>query len=105
MARHAAFGNTRNLDYILVRVNDEQYQKARDVVVRYVKDTSFQTGVRDCVAYADDVSRALGLKTPSRSRVYPLDYLKALKEANQSHSASVSQQPESTSALVSVTKE
>jgi hypothetical protein len=48
-----------------------------------VENSNFHTGVRDCVAYVDEISEIAGLKTPKREFVYPLDYLVKLKEMNK----------------------
>ncbi len=59
------------------------YDRARAVRQRFVENSNFHTGVRDCVAYVDEISEIAGLKTPKREFVYPLDYLVKLKEMNK----------------------
>jgi hypothetical protein len=85
MADHAVIGNTRNFDYIVVRLDEETYKKARAVRQRFVSDPTFHTGVRDCVAYVDEIAAVAGLKRPARGFVYPHDYLTRLKKLNQSN--------------------
>lgn len=82
MADHAVVGNTRSFDCIIVRLDEEAYQKARTVKERFLEDPSFHTGVRDCVAYVDEIAAIAKLKRPPRSFVYPLDYLARLKHMN-----------------------
>lgn len=85
MADNALVGNMRNFDYLGVRLDRERYLRARAVRQRYVQDPTFHTGVRDCVAYVDEVAAIAGLKTPKRRFVYPLDYLVKLKKLNEAH--------------------
>lgn len=82
MADNALMGNMRNFDYIGVRVEESKYKQLRAVRARFVDDTTFHTGVRDCVAYVNEIAQIAGLKTPKREFVYPLDYLKQLKKLN-----------------------
>lgn len=91
MADHAVIGNTRSLDYIAVRLDEETYEKARAVRRRFVSNPTFHTGVRDCVAYVDEVAAIAGLKRPCRDFVYPLDYLERLKKLNKSDRTVVAQ--------------
>ncbi len=84
MADHAVIGNVRNFDYLAVRLDREPYEKARAIRARFVNDATFHTGVRDCVAYVDEIAVAAGLKTPPRRFVYPLDYMVRLKKLNSS---------------------
>lgn len=83
MADNALVGNMRNFDYVAVRVDRSVYDRARAVRQEFVKNSSFHTGVRDCVAYVDEISEIAGLKRPKRDFVYPLDYLVNLKEMNK----------------------
>lgn len=83
MADNALVGNMRNFDYVAVRVDRSVYDRARAVRQEFVKNSSFHTGVRDCVAYVDEISKIAGLKRPKRDFVYPLDYLVKLKEMNK----------------------
>jgi hypothetical protein len=82
MADHAVIGNMRNFDYIAVRLDQKPYEKARAIRERFVTDTTFHTGVRDCVAYVDEIAKTIGLKTPTRGFIYPLDYMVRLKALN-----------------------
>ena len=84
MADHAVVGNTRSFDYIVVRLDEETYTKARSVRRRFESDPTFHTGVRDCVTYVDEIAGIAGLKRPARCFVYPLDYLERLKRLNRS---------------------
>lgn len=84
MADHAVIGNMRNFDYLAVRLDREPYEKARAVRAKYIADATFHTGVRDCVAYVDEIAEVAGLKTPPRRFVYPLDYMVRLKKLNSS---------------------
>ncbi len=82
MADHALIGNMRNFDYLAVRLDRKPYEKARSIRARFVADATFHTGVRDCVAYVDEIAEAAGLKRPPRRFVYPLDYMARLKKLN-----------------------
>lgn len=82
MADHAVSGNMRNFDYIAVRLDQVSYEKARAIREHFVTDPTFHTGVRDCVAYVDEIAKTVGLRTPQRSFVYPLDYMVRLKALN-----------------------
>jgi len=82
MADDAFVGNMRNFDYVAVRLDRPLYDRARAVRHRYVLNPTFHTGVRDCVAYVDEIAQIAGLKTPPRQFVYPLDYLVRLKQLN-----------------------
>lgn len=83
MADNALVGNMRNFDYVAVRVDRPVYDSARAVRQKFVQNPSFHTGVRDCVAYVDEISEIAGLKRPKRDFVYPLDYLVQLKKLNE----------------------
>lgn len=82
MADDALVGNMRNFDYVAVRLDRALYDRARAVRHEYIQNPTFHTGVRDCVAYVDDIAQIAGLKTPKRQFVYPLDYLFRLKQLN-----------------------
>ncbi|MCC7528944.1 MAG: hypothetical protein IT342_10505 [Candidatus Melainabacteria bacterium] len=82
IADHALIGNMRNFDYLAVRLDRGPYAKARAIRARFVADAKFHTGVRDCVAYVDEIAEAAGLKTPPCRFVYPLDYIAQLKKLN-----------------------
>lgn len=84
MADHAVIGNTRNFDYLAVRLDRKPYEKARAIRERFIADATFHTGVRDCVAYVDEIADVAGLKRPPRGFVYPLDYMVSLKKLNSS---------------------
>jgi len=83
MADHAAIGNMRNLDYIAIRVDKDTYDRLRAVRASFVSDSTFRTGVRDCVAYVDEIAAIAGLERPSHNNLYPLDYLERLKQLNR----------------------
>lgn len=85
MADDALVGNMRNFDYVAVRLDRPLYDRARAVRHEYLKKPTFHTGVRDCVAYVDEIAQIAGLKTPPRQFVYPLDYLERLKRCNSSN--------------------
>ncbi len=82
MADHAVIGNMRNFDYIAVRLDQKSYEKARAIREHFVMAPTFHTGVRDCVAYVDEIAKTVGLRTPQRTFVYPLDYMVRLKALN-----------------------
>ncbi len=82
MADHAVIGNMRNFDYIAVRLDQKPYEKARAIRAHFVTDTTFHTGVRDCIAYVDEIAKTSGLRTPPRGFIYPLDYMVRLKALN-----------------------
>ncbi len=82
MADHAIAGNMRNLDYIVVLLDRAPYERARAVRARFMRDTTFHTGVRDCVSYVNEIARIAGLKTSPGGFVYPLDYVERLKKLN-----------------------
>lgn len=82
MTDRALIGNMRNFDYLAVLLDRTPYEKARALRARFVADTRFHTGVRDCVAYVDEIAEVAGLKTPPRRFVYPLDYMERLKKLN-----------------------
>lgn len=84
MADNALVGNMRSFDYVAVRLDRPLYERAREVRHQYVLNPIFHTGVRDCVAYVDEIAKIAGLQTPPRRFVYPLDYLVKLKSCNSS---------------------
>lgn len=88
MADHAVVGNMRNFDYIAVRLDRKPYEKARAIRKSFVTDATFHTGMRDCVAYVDEIAAVAGMKTPPRGFVYPLDYIVRLKKLNSAASTS-----------------
>lgn len=79
----ALVGNMRSFDYVAVRLDRAAYERARAVRDEYLMDPTFHTGIRDCVAYVNQIAVAAGLKTPQRQFVYPLDYLIRLKSVNR----------------------
>ena len=82
MGDHALIGNMRSFDYIAVKLDKAAYDRARAVRADFVKNPTFHTGVRDCVAYVNQIAAVSGLKTPPANFVYPLDYLIRLKSMN-----------------------
>ncbi len=93
MADHAVVGNMRNFDYITVKLDQMPYDKARSVRAHFVTNTTFRTGVRDCVAYVDEIAEVVGLKTPPRSFVYPLDYMVRIKALNTKPECALLKEP------------
>ncbi|HEY9775451.1 MAG TPA: hypothetical protein V6C81_16915 [Planktothrix sp.] len=85
MVDHAAIGNTRNLNALVVIVDADRYRSSRKLSERW-RHRQFQTGVSDCVAYVDDIAKELAVKTPPRSHKFPQDYLRDLKAINQTQS-------------------
>ncbi len=83
MGDRAMIGNMRSFDYVAVRLDRAAYERARAVREEFVQNTTFHTGVRDCVAYVNKIAAVSGLHTPPRSFVYPLDYLIRLKSVNR----------------------
>ncbi len=81
IVEHAADGNMRMFDALIVAVDEETYEKSRRLR-RDWQTHDFKAGESDCVAYVDAVAGVIGLQRPARQYMYPLDYIRALKRAN-----------------------
>jgi hypothetical protein len=81
ISNHCTSGNMRNLSFLTVIVNRADYEKTR-LTCNTWKTDKFQAGVRDCVAFSNEIASELGLKTPHTIYKYPQDYLRELKQLN-----------------------
>ena len=81
---NASFGNLRNVDALIVMVNENQFARTLDLRESWKRD-GFQVGIADCVCFVDDVAAKLGIRRPSRYYKFPQDYIRELKALNQNN--------------------
>lgn len=81
LGEHAALGNTRNLDRVIAIVDVETYNRALLDRASWSMET-FRAGERDCVSFADQIARTIGLRTPDHHNKFPQDYVRELKTLN-----------------------
>ena len=78
----AARGNMRNLSKLVVAVDSKTYERSK-LVAKQWSPENFQVGVKDCVAFTNNVASAVGLRTPNCSFRFPQDYLRDLRDLNR----------------------
>jgi hypothetical protein len=82
ISKHCTAGNMRNLNMLTVVVNRNDYEKTLLTCDTWKTD-NFQAGVRDCVAFSNEIASELSLRRPSTSYIFPQDYVRELKRLNQ----------------------
>lgn len=66
-----------------VRINKKQYEKARDIYIKWKKPTPYFLLFSDCTTFVGDVARSIGLSTPYRVTArYPMEYVKEMISIN-----------------------
>lgn len=78
---NASDGNKRNFDAIVVIVDKATYDKSKMASQNWNAKV-FKVGSRDCVAFATDISKSLGLTIPKSNFNYPQDFIAKLKLMN-----------------------
>ncbi len=77
----ASTGNDRNLEKLVVLVDDATYKRSRAACARW-DATNFRTGSRDCCAFIDFVAAEIGLVVPKSHFIYHHDHIAKLKTLN-----------------------
>lgn len=78
---NASDGNKRNFDAIVVIVDKATYDKSKMASQNWNAKV-FKVGSRDCVAFATDISKSIGLTIPKSNFNYPQDFIAKLKLMN-----------------------
>ncbi|PZW48601.1 hypothetical protein C8P66_10415 [Humitalea rosea] len=68
---------------IIADLDSSRYRAALGMLVRWQGQTEYRLGFNDCVTFAAEMARAVGMSVPNRQFRDPIDYLAAMIANNR----------------------
>lgn len=75
--------NLPSVHEITAKIDSESYKASMKMLDKWKGQTEYKLGFNDCVTFAADMARTVGLKVPNRLFKGPVDYMASLVNANR----------------------